>query len=183
MVESAIENSPSEPNMYTTVLRIARQCDDQEMVTRLTGIPNGDLVAVEARYHRKKACYLKYKKKLCALPSTDISSDNAKLICETVTKLMSEYYSQIIDDKQLTESYRSQYLKRQLTKKYPALCFISQPGSSDLVCSSELNKQLRDAESQDETSGDFIVGTTDESVIHAAVGILRKQISTITMDQ
>ena len=68
-------------------------------VCHLTGIPNGDLVAVEARYHRKKACYLKYKKKLCALPSTDISSDNAKLICETVTKLMSEYYSQIIDDK------------------------------------------------------------------------------------
>ena len=41
----------------------AERRKDTEMLTRLHGVPDGDLVAIEeARYHRSKSCYLKYIK-------------------------------------------------------------------------------------------------------------------------
>ena len=46
--------------MYTKVLRAVKQRSDDDMLARLRDVPNGDLVDVEARYHRTKSCYAKY---------------------------------------------------------------------------------------------------------------------------
>lgn len=50
MVESAIDKKS---NLYTQVLNAAQIRHDKDVVSRLLS-SNGDLVAVEARYHRKK---------------------------------------------------------------------------------------------------------------------------------
>ena len=52
MVGSAITESS---NMYTEHSEAAEARQDNDMLTRLRGVPNGDLVAVEARYHRQKS--------------------------------------------------------------------------------------------------------------------------------
>ena len=87
------------------------------------------------------------------------------------------------------ESYTSQKLKRQLSKEWPEISFIAQAGASDFVCSkdisvgdalhkaNELTKLLE--ASADMDTGDFEqapVQMTDESIVHQAVGILRKRI-------
>ena len=59
MVESSISDQ-YETNKYSKVLRAAEQMHDIEMVTRLAGVSNGDLVALEARYHRTKTFYVHY---------------------------------------------------------------------------------------------------------------------------
>ena len=62
MVGVALQNESTfkSQNMYTKVLEAAKRRGDQHMLTRLDGVPNGDLVAVGARYHRQKACYAHY---------------------------------------------------------------------------------------------------------------------------
>ena len=62
MVQSAIEKKSDKSDMYSVVLEAAERRKDTEMLTRLHGVPNGDLVAIETRYHRSKSCYLKYIK-------------------------------------------------------------------------------------------------------------------------
>ena len=42
------------PTNTPKVVRAAETNHDFEMVTWLAGVPNGDLVAIEARYHRTK---------------------------------------------------------------------------------------------------------------------------------
>ena len=53
MVTETTYNDPDDSNMYTQVLNTAEQLNDGDMLTRLRGVTNGDLVAIEARYHRK----------------------------------------------------------------------------------------------------------------------------------
>lgn len=43
-------------NLYSTVLKAAYERQDEELISRLLGIYNGDLVTVQARYHRIKNC-------------------------------------------------------------------------------------------------------------------------------
>jgi len=62
MVQSAIGKKSDKSDMYSMVLEAAERRKDTEMLTRLHGVPNGDLVAIETRYHRSKSCYLKYIK-------------------------------------------------------------------------------------------------------------------------
>ena len=57
IVQSAIGKKSDKPDMYTTVMEAAGRRSDTDMLTRLQGVPNGDLVAMEARYHRSKSCY------------------------------------------------------------------------------------------------------------------------------
>ena len=54
LVESAIDSKSL--NTYTKVLQAARERMDYEMQIRLHGVLHGDLVAIEARYHRTPAC-------------------------------------------------------------------------------------------------------------------------------
>ena len=41
---------------YMQVLKIAQERNDTEVVLRMQSIPNGDLISVQARYHRRKGC-------------------------------------------------------------------------------------------------------------------------------
>ena len=63
MVQSAIAKKSDKSDMksdkcamYSMVLEAAERRKDTEMLTRLHGVPN--IVAIEARYHRSKSCYL-----------------------------------------------------------------------------------------------------------------------------
>ena len=56
MVQSAIGKKSDKSDMYSMVLEAAERRKDTEMLTRLHGVPNGD---IETRYHRSKSCYLK----------------------------------------------------------------------------------------------------------------------------
>ena len=67
MVGSAIGgNDP----IYAKVLRAVKTKKDHVMLARLGGVSNGDLVAVEARYNRKKLCLLNYIKNVPQLVSS-----------------------------------------------------------------------------------------------------------------
>jgi len=54
MVETVPTSGWYATNMYETVLEAGKERRDEEMITRLLGVPNADLVACDARYHRKK---------------------------------------------------------------------------------------------------------------------------------
>ena len=57
IVEAVINDNNT---LYTKILTAAYERGDTTMITRLHGVVNGDLVAVEARYHRKKNCVSTY---------------------------------------------------------------------------------------------------------------------------
>ena len=52
LVETAISSDSN--SIYHKVLDIATAINDVAIIDRLASVPNGDLVAIEARYHRKK---------------------------------------------------------------------------------------------------------------------------------
>ena len=157
MVESAIDDKSK--NMYTKLLEVAELREDEEMLLRLRGVPHGDLVAIEARYHRKKGCYTRYVSYRNISASVNQSKiDNAYL--KAIRNLVEEYRPAIIENKEVyllttlkerflqlaiengvdnPDSYKSFNLKRQLMQECPHLSFISQPGRSDLVCSNDIS--------------------------------------------
>ncbi len=57
-VERAIQINDKKPTIYSKVLRKATELNDEDMPIRLNSVPNSDLVAIEARYHRRKACLM-----------------------------------------------------------------------------------------------------------------------------
>ncbi|WAQ95822.1 hypothetical protein MAR_028512 [Mya arenaria] len=56
--ESSI--STDHNSIYHKVLKTALQINDKTIIDRLSAVANGDLVAVEARYHRRKGCLATY---------------------------------------------------------------------------------------------------------------------------
>ena len=102
MVQSAIGEKSDKSDMYSMVLEAgaAERRKDTEMLTRLHGVPNGDLVAIEARYHRSKSCYLKYIK-LQKLDVKQPEGSEKQAVKVTVGKLISEFQTPIIDDNQV----------------------------------------------------------------------------------
>ena len=210
MVESAISTKdPKKESMYTKVLNAAEKRQDKEMMARLHGVANGDLVAIEARYHRKKNCYTHYidPKQIATQASR---TENVSVFNQKVHELIKEFKPAIIENREVfllstlrdnfhamlrtagqdnVESYTSQKLKRQLSKEWPEISFIAQAGASDFVCSNDISvgdalhkanelTKLLEA-SADMDTGDFEqtpVQMTDESIVHQAVGILRKRI-------
>lgn len=160
MVQRAISSNPDKPNMYVKILEAARCKEDNIMITRLLGVPNGDLVAGEARYHRTRNCYGKYVNP----HYVNKTSDEDKLIDTyrvAVQQLISELTIPIQEKEvfllqslrsrlevKLKESignethpswfYSSQRLKAELKITLPGLSFIPQLGSSDLVCSENI---------------------------------------------
>lgn len=157
MVESSVKDDPEHPNMYTRVLQAAKAKQDDDMITRLQGVPNGDLVAIEARYHRQKSCYINYVSGRSITASKNRKQQFAAH-STSVRRLISEFTSPIIEHRQIfflstlrkrfleilaeegvdhPGSYTSYNLKRQLIKEWPDVAFMPQPGKSDLVCSSK----------------------------------------------
>ena len=153
MVRTAVDHqTPS------TILTGAQQRQDMEMLLRLQGVPNGDLVAVEARYHRKKACVAKYTDTRKHSPLTkDTKTSNAYI--DAAGQVKEEFQAAVMSEKcvfQLTtlktkfcglaselgienpDSYTTFNFKRLLKNIWPELSFIPQPGRSDLVCSSAI---------------------------------------------
>ena len=208
MVQSAIGKKSDKTDMYTMVLRAAEQRKDTEMLTRLHGVPNGDLVAIEARYHRLKSCYLKYIK----VQKLDVKQpeDSKHAVKVAVGKLISELQTPIIDGNQVflltslkkrfiellkeegvegANEYRSERLKKQLSNEWQDISFVSQPGMSDFVCSNKVSvgEALKKAQElvmllkEEETGsvGDTLEDLTEDSIIHQAVGILRRRIEAI----
>lgn len=155
MVESSVKYDPASPNIYARVLEAAKIKQDDDMLTRLQGVPNGDLVAVEARYHRQKSCYIKYVSpqnvSLKQKRNQQFTAHNTavrKLISELIPPVLEhnqvfflstlrQRFLEIMVDEGVDqpESYTSQHLKRQLIKEWSDVAFIPQPGKSDLVCS------------------------------------------------
>ena len=146
-------------NMYIKMVNAAEKRGDLDMLARLHGLVNGDLVAAEARYHRLKGCYTQYiSDKHIAAKQKQTVKDNAHKLA--LTMLIDEFKPLIVESKQVfslaimrtrfheiatkagmvnPEAYTSYRLKKQLIEECPALSFISQPGMSDLVCSSDIS--------------------------------------------
>ncbi|KAG0698536.1 hypothetical protein GWK47_026028 [Chionoecetes opilio] len=137
-------------NLYNRVLDAARRREDQVMLNRLLGVVNGDLVAVEARYHRDKSCVTNYtnERNIAALSPAD---NNTNIIIQQV---IHEFKKAIIEDKQVIPftKLRHRYIELEgstMTKGFARnikrllqtawaeveVAFIPQPGRSDLVCS------------------------------------------------
>ena len=209
MVETSIDRKAE--NVYKKVLAAAEEKADLRMITRLHGIENGDLVAVEARYHRRKNCLTHYISVRNILASkTDEKRENAHK--RIITKIKEEYYKPIVHGKEvflftsiksrfmelaqddaesdILQMYSTQNLKKKLVQEWPDLCFIPRPGFSDLVCSASVSvgealvkanhlaKVLQDV-SKDEDIEVKLDEPSDSSVVHAAVGILRRRISQV----
>jgi hypothetical protein len=152
MVESSVGDDPDNPNMYVRVLQAAEARQDEDMMTRLQSVPNSDLVAIEARYHRKKSCYIKYISKSGVVANQkrtqQLDAHNAsvrKLISELTSPIlehrnifflitMKKRFLEILADEGVDhpESYTYQHLKRPL-KEWPKVAFIPQSGRCDLV--------------------------------------------------
>ena len=156
MVATAVDTD--KPSVYKSILDAAKQKQDIEMINRLQGVPNGDLVAAEARYHRKKGCVPKYTdhRKIAGTVKQTQLRDS---YLAAGHHLKDELYTSLISDRQVVsltslkirfcelaitegvdnpDSYKSYNLKRLLKNIWPEISFIPQPGLSDLVCSSEI---------------------------------------------
>ncbi|CAC5394529.1 unnamed protein product [Mytilus coruscus] len=152
MVESSIDLSSN--SIFGKVYRAANERKDEAMLLRLSEVANGDSVAIEARYHRKKSCIASYL--------------NPKSI-EAAIKIFSE-----------TQTRYDEVLRELMTKT----------PYSDLVCSAEITvcdalrkaKQLLNVIQQSDEaqigtlSSSGIRQTSDDSIIHLAVGILRSRM-------
>jgi hypothetical protein len=156
MVESLTGDKHSD-SIFTKMVKAAEIRKDSNMLTRLQGVPNRDLVAVEARYHRKKACYVKYTRNIPQPSATQNNeSDSYQL---ALMKLIEEYkpaiveerrvfllstmkarFHQLMKDEGITNENlpRSHILKSSLSQEWDSIIFLPQDGQSDLVCSSDI---------------------------------------------
>ena len=212
MVEVAVDKAPGSQNMYTRVMETAEQKEDHQMMARFCGVANGDLVAVEARYHRKKGCFSHYiKDKHVAAQQKEIDRTNANK--KAIFELIEEYRPPIVQEKQVfplttlktqfqeiaataeienSEVYSSHRIKKQLMEECPDIAFISQPGMSDLIFSSEISvgdvlkkintlmkvvKEMSDKPLESETPDRAKDSYSNEEVlVHRAIGILRRRM-------
>ena len=196
MVESGINK---EQSRYSQILAAAENKQDNVMLTRLHGVVNGDLVAVEARYHRTKNCFSKYLRVTKNKHEVPEEIDS-----EVLQNLMSEYlplieasqvflltsmlnrFQELLEDNDLPSDCSSRSLKRRIMKKWPEISFISQPGKSDFVCSNsisvgvalqkadELQQELQEVSI---SQVDSDVSDDENIILHRAIGILRQKIS------
>lgn len=157
-VES-IEKDPTGKNIYNSVCEAARLRRDVQITTRLLGIGHSDLVAVEARYHRKKGCLATYinPNSIAAIKRQQDGCES--LYNNAICTLIEEYKSLIIEQRQVfllssikerfhsilidsgdgPPAYSSQTLKQRLQRDCPHFAFIPQRGKSDLVCSANVS--------------------------------------------
>lgn len=169
---SYVENSISTDHnsIYNKVLKTALDINDTTIIDRLSSVPNGDLVSVEARYHRRKGClatYLSYARTDGRTPPKNVPSETDKynkIYKLAAERLKEEYtHSIVVQNKvyylstlkerfnqvataegcKTAHSYKSSYLKKLLSDIWPEITFIHNPGKSDLVCS--CNKSINDA--------------------------------------
>ncbi len=85
-------------------MHYAKEIGDAVMLNRLHGVSNGDLVAVNARYHRKN-CYTKYFKQ------NVVAKDRPAETHMILERVIDEYKSVIIGDSHvvLLSTIRNRY--------------------------------------------------------------------------
>ena len=159
MVAVAVHNKPGSVNMYTKMVSAAEKRGDQAMLTRLYGVANGDLVAVEARYHRKPSCYTHYISEKHIIAQVKLN-ETENLRKEIEKSFVEEFKFAIVEEKQVfsltvlrsrlqelatgaglenPELYTSSRTKTLLKQECREVSFIPQPGMTDLVCSSAIS--------------------------------------------
>ena len=208
IVEHPTANKPGSDTMYQKMILAAEKRADFGMLDRLYGVVDGDLAAVEARYHRNKGCYTHYISDRHITSSTDTKHD-VDPYKATVNAVLEEvkyslfYAKQVSTLRTLLErfrelaptngiekpcAYKSHNLKTQIMKQCPTIAFISQPGTSDIVCSAEitvgdalaqvaqLNRSIEEREQPMITPASPDERADDESVVRAAIGILRRRM-------
>ena len=148
-------------NLYSTLWDAAEKLGDDSVLVRLSAVPNGDLVAAEARYHRKKGClivnYIKNasaqkdetKQKGNIRPEYKSALDKLKRDLNRITtdhevftlSKVNERYKTFLKEENVStaDEYQAFQLKATLTKEWENVFFISMPGKTDLICSSEIS--------------------------------------------
>ncbi|WAR02367.1 LOW QUALITY PROTEIN: hypothetical protein MAR_008925, partial [Mya arenaria] len=193
MVETSIDSSHN--STYSKVLKAAEIKNDTSLINRLRSVSNGDLVALEARYLRKKGCLTKYYD--TNLKTDQINSNVAQKFRyrSAAFQLKEELYHEPKecfrfieiareDFGDNVETYRSFYFKILLQDVWPELTVVYQNGKSDLVCSKDVTvgEALRDYKELEQSFYDAsdedieIDLASDESIVHKAVGVLRRRI-------
>ncbi|XP_053373036.1 uncharacterized protein LOC123541526 [Mercenaria mercenaria] len=153
LVESATNTSSS---MYSKVLEVAQSKNDQSLLKRLISV-NGDLVAAEARYHRKKGCLVRYLKKTI---EKQVGTSTEKENLDTVTLQLIDTLKEDIEQNGkvfevpevkcsflnlckekglLIDTIKTKTLKRLFHKYWPEVKFISRPGHNTIVCASSVS--------------------------------------------
>lgn len=157
MVQTSI--SSEDESLYARLLEAAKIRNDQNLLIRLSGVPNGDLVAVEARYHRTKTCMLRMYLKDVSSKGRSQEDSAKQAFKRALNKLGEEHLDRIVNNNEvfllskLTEqyrhnlkcedvsnadAYRSNKLKTAIMSSWENVHCISVPGESDLVCSSSI---------------------------------------------
>ena len=147
-------------SMYSSVLEEAEKRQDNEVVSRLKSITEGDLNAVNARYHRKKGCLAKYlvseNRRL-----REMQTDASGIATSAISLLKEEFEQSIVNERKVFKmttlksrfleianeiskenlpSYKSSTFKRQLKRNWPSVDIIPQSGRfSDLVYSRDMS--------------------------------------------
>ena len=171
--------------------------------------PNGDLVAVEARYHRDKGCLRTYinERNVKAANTTPDLSSHVK-VCEM---LKIELYQAVVHEKRVCKerfieiAYENKFLvnsniatnsfKNILSSTWPELRLIERKGKTDLVCidmmsveeavlrlvniETELSKSC-EYEEVIETFDEGISYSDETSIVHKAAVILRNRVVNAT---
>ena len=87
--------------MYKKILHAAEKRNDQVMLMRLRSLPNGDLVASDARYHRKKGCIQSYtnERNIKSIASRESMTETA--VQKAMKALKDAFYYQIVQNKKV----------------------------------------------------------------------------------
>ena len=133
MVASSVADKTDKSSIYDRILETAEIRNDINMITRLRGVVNRDLVAVEARYHRKKNCVSSYintrniAAKQKSSTNIDIIHDRAivklidefrpKIECNEVFLLSTLRTSYLQHLKDMNEEYHCMYTSQKLKVK------------------------------------------------------------------
>ena len=142
---------------YSSVVEAAEKRNDRDMLARMLS-SNGDLVAVEARYHRDKGCLRTYINdrnvksinstpdkssyvKACKILKYELyhSVAHEKRVCELAE--LKERFIDIASENKISvnSSMQTSYFKKVLGGVWPELRFIERKGKTDLVCIDNLS--------------------------------------------
>ena len=205
LVQSGIN---SNKGMYSTMLKAANKLNDNEMIARLSGI-NGDLVAVEARYHRKQFCYRNYTKVLQDIKcetQTDPKVETIKALKEKLhndielgeifelTSLKQMYLEMSKENDMAAEDIDNRQFTNILERYWPELRIVKRGdiGKTALVCSMKididvaithafnLNESLNESVQEEIDFSESTIETEDEtSILHKAAAIIRKKLASV----
>lgn len=87
--------------MYTRMLQATHDKNDVAMIRRLNDVPNGDLVAIEERYHRKRNCLSTYINPRNVAVQKKSAKHSIQSIHDTALSRLTEEFKPKIEAKQV----------------------------------------------------------------------------------